>query len=561
MAHAVKELFPNAALAIGPAIDDGFYYDIDVDVPFTPEDIDKIEKTMRRISNRNTPFVRKVLTKADAVGIFQSAGEKYKLEILAEIADDTVSVYEEGGFMDLCRGPHVPHTGAIGAFKLLKTAGAYWRGDEKRKMLQRIYGTAFASDDKLKEYLNFLEEVKKRDHRLLGRQLDLFSISEDIGSGLILWHPKGALIRKIIEDFWRNEHLNADYGLLNTPHIANIDLWRQSGHLDFYRDNMYSPMDIDGTDYELKPMNCPFHIAVFNSALRSYRDMPIRYAELGTVYRYERSGVLHGLLRVRGFTQDDAHIFCRLDQIEDEILGVLDFTVFVLKTFGFDNYDVYLSTRPDKFVGTPDNWEISTNALKRALETRGMKYRVDPGEGVFYGPKIDIKVSDTLGRQWQCSTIQVDFNLPERFNVRYRGSDDKEHMPIMIHRALMGSLERFFGILIEHYAGAFPLWLSPVQVSVVTIADRHEPVASGTAGFLKAGGIRVELDIGSEKIGYKIRQSSINKIPYAVIVGDKEAESGAVTVRRRDGENLEFESNAALLAFLKNKSDNRDNTI
>ena len=405
-------------------------------------------------------------------------------------------------------------------------------------MLQRIYGTAFNNSKDLRKYLDFLEEVKKRDHRRLGKELDLFSINDEIGSGLVLWHPNGAIIRKTIEDFWRNEHLKADYKLLYSPHIAKLELWKTSGHLDFYRENMYSPMEIEGTDYELKPMNCPFHLSVYKSSLRSYRNLPIRYAELGTVYRYERSGVLHGLLRVRGFTQDDAHIFCREDQIEEEILRVLDFTLFVLKTFGFDSYDIYLSTRPEKYVGSDDNWEISTNALKMALEEKGLKYMVDPGEGVFYGPKIDIKVKDSLGRSWQCSTIQVDFNNPERFDITYRGTDGREHRPIMIHRALMGSLERFFGVLIEHYAGAFPLWLSPVQVSVLTIAERHDAYAEKIISELSRQGIRVELDTDSEKIGNKIRKSSIRKIPYSVIIGDNEVEDNKITVRRRNGENI-----------------------
>ena len=457
-------MFPAAKPAIGPAIDDGFYYDFDMDSPFTPEDLTAIEKKMSEIIKKNNPFVRKNIPKKDAIDLFKKMGEDYKVELISEIADEEMSIYEEGGFVDLCRGPHVFSTGAIKAFKLLSIAGAYWRGNEKNKMLQRIYGTAYDSKEKLKEHLDFLEEVKKRDHRKLGKELDLFSVSEDIGPGLILWHPNGAIIRKTIEDFWRDEHYKADYKLLYSPHIAKLNLWQKSGHLDFYRENMYSPMEIEGVDYELKPMNCPFHISVYKSSLRSYREFPVRYAELGTVYRYERSGVLHGLLRVRGFTQDDAHIFCREDQMEDEILNILDFTLFILKTFGFDSYDVYLSTRPEKYVGTQENWEKATNALRQALEKKGLSYQVDPGEGVFYGPKIDIKIKDSLNRYWQCSTIQVDFNNPERFDINFRGSDGKDHRPIMIHRALMGSLERFFGVLIEHYAGIFPLWLAPVQI-------------------------------------------------------------------------------------------------
>jgi len=537
-AHAVKELFPDAKVTIGPSTEEGFYYDFDRDKPFTPEDLELIEKKMKEIIKRDSPFQRRVMSKAEAMDFFGKMGENYKLEIISEIPDEYVSLYEEGGFTDLCRGPHLPKTGRIKAFKLLSIAGAYWRGDEKNKMLQRIYGTAFENKDDLKAYLDFLEEVKKRDHRKLGRELDLFSISDDIGPGLILWHPNGAVIRKTIEDFWRNEHMRADYKILYTPHIAKLNLWERSGHLDFYRENMYSPMEIEGISYELKPMNCPFHISIYKSALRSYRELPIRYAELGTVYRYERSGVLHGLLRVRGFTQDDAHILCREDQIEEEILSVLDFTLFILRTFGFSSYDIYLSTRPDKYVGTLQSWDRATNALREALETKGLSYQVDPGEGVFYGPKIDIKIKDSLNRSWQCSTIQVDFNNPERFDLSFRGSDGKEHRPIMIHRALMGSLERFFGVLIEHYAGQFPLWLSPVQVSILTIAERQETFAREIYRALRDADIRAEINVDNEKIGYKIREATLRKVPYLVIIGDREVEDRKVTVRKRSGENI-----------------------
>jgi len=557
MAHAVKKLFPEVKLAIGPAIQDGYYYDFDISKTFTPEDLALIEKEMTAIIKKDSPFVRKEMSKKDAVRLFEEAGENYKVELINDLADEKMTIYEEDGFIDLCRGPHLASTGKIAAFKLLSVAGAYWRGNEKNKMLQRIYGTAFNNSKDLRKYLDFLEEVKKRDHRRLGKELDLFSISDEIGSGLVLWHPNGAIIRKTIEDFWRNEHLRADYKLLYSPHIAKLELWKTSGHLDFYRENMYSPMEIEGTDYELKPMNCPFHLSVYKSSLRSYRSLPIRYAELGTVYRYERSGVLHGLLRVRGFTQDDAHIFCREDQIEEEILRVLDFTLFVLKTFGFESYDIYLSTRPEKYVGSQENWEISTNALKMALEEKGLKYMVDPGEGVFYGPKIDIKVKDSLGRSWQCSTIQVDFNNPERFDITYRGTDGREHRPIMIHRALMGSLERFFGVLIEHYAGAFPLWLSPVQVSVLTIAERHDAYAEKISSELSRQGIRVELDTDSEKIGNKIRKSSIRKIPYSVIIGDNEVEDNKITVRRRNGENIGPFTFDELTSFLSEEINSR----
>ncbi len=557
MAHAVKNLFPDVKVAIGPAIQEGFYYDFDIDRTFTPEDIAAIEKEMEQIIRKNSPFVRKEISKEEAVALFEKMGETYKVELIRDIPDEKVSIYEEGGFTDLCRGPHLASTGRIAAFKLLSVAGAYWRGSEKNKMLQRIYGTSFSERKDLKQYLDYLEEVKKRDHRKLGKELDLFSISDEVGSGLILWHPNGAMIRKTIEDFWRNEHFKSDYKILYTPHIAKLDLWKTSGHFDFYRENMYSPMEIEGVDYEIKPMNCPFHIHVYKSALRSYRDLPMRYAELGTVYRYERSGVLHGLMRVRGFTQDDAHIFCREDQIEDEILKTLDFTLFILSTFGFDKYDVYLSTRPGKYVGTEEIWERSTRALKLALQAKGLSYQVDEGGGAFYGPKIDIKIKDSLNRSWQCSTLQVDFNLPERFDVSYRGADGREHRPIMVHRALMGSLERFFGILIEHYAGAFPLWLAPVQLSVLTIAERHDEYARKLASELRKDGVRVELDLDNEKIGSKIRKSSIRKIPYSIIIGDKEVAEEKVALRRRNGESTAPFGLNELMSLLKEEINQR----
>ncbi len=538
MAEAVKGLFPDARLAIGPAIEEGFYYDFDVNRPFTPEDLEKIEKKMQEIIKRDLPFVREEITKAEAIKLFQKLGEDYKIELINELNDETISIYRQGDFVDLCRGPHIPSTGRIKAFKLLSTAGAYWRGSEKNKMLQRIYGASFPAKGELDAYLKKLEEIKKRDHRRLGKELDLFSINDDAGGGLILWHPKGAAIRKTIEDFWRDEHYKNGYELVYTPHIARLDLWRTSGHWDFYRENMYSPMIIEDVEYELKPMNCPFHIMIYKSHIRSYRDLPMKFAELGTVYRYERSGVLHGLLRVRGFTQDDAHIFCRPDQLEDEILKILDFTLFMLRTFGFTEYDIYLSTRPEKYVGALENWEKATDALRLALEKRGLKYEVDPGEGVFYGPKIDLKIKDVLGRAWQCTTIQVDFNLPERFEVSYVGEDNKPHQTIMIHRALMGSLERFFGVLIEHYAGAFPAWLSPVQAVVMTITDAQTEYAKGIAELLKKEGIRVQGDFRSEKIGFKIRESQLMKTPYMLIIGDKEVQAGAVAVRTRKGEDL-----------------------
>ncbi len=557
MAHAVKQLFPDAKLAIGPAIDEGFYYDFDIDRAFTPEDLSSIEKKMSEVIKQDNPFVRKIVSKENAIELFRKMGEDYKVELLEEITDKEVSLYEEGSFVDLCRGPHIDSTGRLSVFKLLSIAGAYWRGNEKNKMLQRIYGTAFTEEKDLKKYLNFLEEVKKRDHRRLGKELDLFSIGEEIGAGLIIWHPNGALVRRAIEDFWLDEHYKAGYKILYTPHIAKLNLWQKSGHLDFYRENMYSPMEIEGTAYEIKPMNCPFHIHVYKNSLRSYKNLPIRYAELGTVYRYERSGVLHGLLRVRGFTQDDAHIFCREDQIEDEILKVLEFTLFILRIFGFEHYDVYLSTRPERYVGSLENWERATNALKGALEIKGLSYEIDIGEGVFYGPKIDIKVKDSLNRPWQCSTIQVDFNNPERFDMTYRGSDGKEHRPIMIHRALMGSLERFFGILIEHYAGAFPLWLAPVQVEVLTIAERHTDYAIALSEKLRSEGIRTELNIDNEKIGYKIRSAAVRKVPFLIIIGDKEVSEKKVTVRKRSGENIGPFTTDEFIGMIKDKEKDR----
>lgn len=561
MAHAVKELFPDVKLAIGPATEDGFYYDFDTDKPFTPEDLELIEKKMSEIIKNNNPFVKRIVSKKEAIDLFKKLGEDYKVELLNEIQEDKVSIYEEGGFIDLCRGPHIDSTGQITAFKLLSTAGAYWRGSEKNKMLQRIYGTSFPDKKELERYLYFLEEVKKRDHRRLGKDLDLFSISEDIGPGLIMWHPHGAIIRRVIEDFWLAEHYRADYKILYTPHIAKLQLWQKSGHLDFYSEYMYSPMKIEEIDYQIKPMNCPFHIYVYKSSLKSYRDLPLKYAELGTVYRYERSGVLHGLLRVRGFTQDDAHIFCREDQIEDEILGVLEFTIYILRTFGFEDYEIYLSTRPEKYVGSLENWERSTNALKRALDIKGLSYEIDFGEGVFYGPKIDIKVKDSLNRPWQCSTIQVDFNIPERFDITYRGRDGKEHRPIMIHRALMGSLERFFGVLIEHYAGAFPLWLAPVQVEILTISERHKDYAVSIKERLKSEYIRTELNVENEKIGYKIRSATLRKVPYLVIIGDKEVSEKEISVRKRSGENIGSFTVENFITMIKDKIKNKNNKL
>jgi threonyl-tRNA synthetase len=557
MAHAIKELYPQTKFAIGPSIADGFYYDLDCEHSFTQEDLPKIEKKMKEIIKSKRPFVRKELPKEDALKLFREMGETYKIELINELEDETVTVYEEGDFVDLCRGPHLETTNKVKAFKLLSVAGAYWRGDEKNKMLQRIYGTAFPAKDELKKHLEFLEEVKKRDHRRLGKELDLFSLNDDIVPGLVLWHPRGAAIRRVIENFWLDEHHKAGYQILYTPHMAKLDLWKKTGHLDFYKENMYSPMEIEGLEYEIKPMNCPFHVSVFKSQLRSYRDLPLRYAELGTVYRYERSGVLHGLLRVRGFTQDDAHIFCREDQIEDEVLRVLDFTLFILETFGFKDYDIYLSTRPDKYVGTDDGWQKATDALELALKQKKLKYEIDPGEGVFYGPKIDIKVRDSLGRQWQCSTIQVDFNIPDRLDITYRDSESNDSRPIMIHRALMGSLERFFGVLIEHYAGAFPLWLSPTQISILTIAERHIEYGRKILDSIIREGLRADMDYSNDKMGKKIRNATISKTPFMCIIGDKEISNNTVNIRKRDGETIGEMTIEEMLSFLKEINFNR----
>jgi len=538
LAQAVKELFPKAKLGIGPAIDEGFYYDIAYERPFTEEDLAKIEEKVKEIINKDLTLKREELSKEEAKALFQSLNEDFKLELIEEIPEDKVSVYRQGDFVDLCRGPHVLSTGEIKAIKLLSVSGAYWKGDEKNPMLWRIYGTAFFKEEDLSAYLNFLEEVKKRDHRRLGKELELFTIEEDIGPGLVIWLPKGAIVRRIIEDFWKDEHLKRGYQLLYTPHVALLDLWKTSGHLDFYRENMFPPMELENRAYQLKPMNCPFHIYVYNQKRRSYRELPLRFCELGTVYRFERSGVLHGLLRVRGFTQDDAHIFCREDQLQEELIKVLELVIYFLKLFGFEEYKVYLSTRPEKYVGDEKRWDLAESSLQSALQALGLPYEIDPGEGVFYGPKIDLKIKDVLGREWQCSTVQVDFNLPERFDLVYVGEDNKFHRPIMIHRALLGSLERFLGVLIEHYAGAFPFWLAPVQIKVLTIKDRVIPYAETVSSRLKSLGFRVEDDFRPEKLNYKIRQAQLEKVPYMIILGEKEMETGTVSLRSRKGEQL-----------------------
>jgi len=536
MAEAVQSIFPDAKFGIGPAIENGFYYDFDLPRSLTPDDLKLIEARMRQIIASDAPFVRQEVTKEEARQLF--ADQPYKLELIEEIPGDKVSLYRQGSFVDLCRGPHVSSTGEIKAFKLINIAGAYWRGDEHYPMLQRIYGTAFDTEEALAEHLKKLEEAAKRDHRKLGKELDLFSIHEEAGPGLVHWHPKGAVIRRVIEDFWKDEHVKRGYDIIYTPHIAKLDLWKTSGHWEFYRDYLYSPMEVEGQEYILKPMNCLGHILIYKTRLRSYRELPIRYAELGTVYRYERSGVLHGLSRVRGFTQDDAHIFCRFDQLEDEVVGVLDLALYMIDTFGFADYTVSLSTQPEKYVGSPQMWEEATETLRQALARMKIDYDVDPGEGVFYGPKIDIKFEDAQGRGWQGPTIQVDFNLPQRFDVSYIGEDGQEHLVAMVHRTVLGSMERFLASLIEHYGGAFPVWLAPVQVVVIPVADRHLEYAHQLEAELKSGGVRVEVDARSERINLKIRQAQLGKIPYMLVVGDKEVASSTVSVRLRSGEQL-----------------------
>ncbi len=549
MAEAVLSLFPDAKLGIGPAIADGFYYDFDLPRPLSPDDLPIIEDKMREIITADLPFIRKEITKEEARTIF--ATQPYKLELIEEIPDEKVSVYQQGSFVDLCRGPHVPSTGEIKAFKLTHIAGAYWRGDEKRPMLQRIYGVAFATREALDEHLKKLDEAARRDHRKLGRDLDLFSIHEEAGPGLVHWHPKGATIRRIIEDFWKEEHIRHGYDLVYTPHIAKLDLWKTSGHWEFYRASLYSPMEIDEQEYIIKPMNCIGHILIYQTKLRSYRELPLRYAELGTVYRYERSGVLHGLARVRGFTQDDAHIFCRFDQLEDEVSKVLQLTRFMMDTFGFTKYQVLLSTRPEKFAGDPQTWEEATGILRNALARCGMDYEIDPGEGVFYGPKIDTKIEDALGRAWQGPTVQVDFNLPQRFKVTYIGDDGQEHLVAMVHRTVLGSMERFLASLLEHYGGAFPVWLAPVQVKIIPVADRHADYAGKLGNELRSDGIRVEVDDRSERMNLKIRQAQLEKIPYMLIVGDREVANNTVSVRLRHGEQLNNQPLASVKERIK----------
>jgi threonyl-tRNA synthetase len=552
MAQAVLEMFPDGKVAIGPPIEEGFYYDFDLPRPLSPEDLEVLEKRMREIISGDFEFEKKILEADEARQLF--ADQPYKLELIDGLEQGgfdeygepleekpEISIYTQDQFVDLCRGPHVAKTGMINpdAIKLLTVAGAYWRGDEARPMLQRIYGTAWESADELEQHLWKLDEARKRDHRRLGRDLDLFSVSEEVGAGLILWHPKGGMVRKLAEDYCREEHELGGYEFVYSPHIGKANLWQTSGHLDWYKENMYSPLDIEGQEFYLKPMNCPFHVQIYKSRTRSYRDLPLRFAEWGTVYRYERSGVLHGLLRVRGFTQDDAHLFVRPDQMPQEIDRVLDFSLHILRAFGFKEFQAYLATRnPEKAAGTAEQWEAPTNALRNALERADISYQVDEGEATFYGPKIDLKVRDALGREWQLTTIQFDFTLPERFDLVFIGEDGQEHRPYMIHRALLGSMERFMGVLIEHFAGAFPVWLAPVQAVLIPIADRHHEYAQKVAGILGEAGLRIELDQRSERMNAKIRDAQNQKIPYMLVIGDRELEAESVSVRLRSEENL-----------------------
>lgn len=534
MAAAVFRLFENVQLDIGPSTSDGFYYDFDIPGRLTTEDLPRIEAEMQKIVSEDLPFERLEMTRQEATAYLTELGQKFKLERLQDVPEgDTITFFKCGDFMDLCRGPHVESTGKIRAFQLLSVAGSYYRGNETNPMLQRIYGTAFTNTKQLRLHIKQLEEAKERDHRKLGRELDLFSISDEVGPGLVHWHPKGARIRSTIESFWREEHFKNGYDILYSPHIGKSNLWKTSGHLDFYKEGMYAPMDVDGQEYYIKPMNCPFHIEIYKSDMRSYRDLPLRWAELGTVYRYEKAGALHGLLRVRGFTQDDAHIFCTPDQVKDEIIEVLRFSNEIWKTFGFSKIKAYLSTRPEKAVGEPERWEKATESLKAAIIEEGLEYEMDEGGGAFYGPKIDLKVQDAIGREWQMSTIQFDFNLPERFNMTFKGSDGQDHRPYMIHRALLGSIERFFGILTEHFGGAFPLWLAPEQLRIMPISDAQIDYADQVKAALIKEGLRATVDYKNEKINAKVRKAQLQKVPYMLVVGAKEQEAGIVALRSR----------------------------
>jgi len=551
MAQAVKELFPQAKVTIGPSVENGFYYDFDVDTPFTPEDLEKIEKRMAELAAAGQTVQRSVMSAAEAIAFFEKMGEPYKKELIQDIGAEQVSIYSQGGFADLCRGPHVANTNKLKAFKLLSIAGAYWRGNENNRMLQRIYGTAFVDKKELEAYLHRLEEAKRRDHRKLGRELDLFSFSDEVGPGFAIWHPKGAMLRTLLEDFERKEHLKRGYDIVVGPQILKTELWQRSGHYDNYRENMYFT-EVDEQSFGVKPMNCLAHMMIYKSQLRSYRDLPQRYFELGTVHRHERAGVLHGLLRVRCFTQDDAHILCTPEQLDGEIKGVLKFVSDVMTIFGFD-YEMELSTRPEKSIGSDQDWERATAALLGALKDTGRPFEINEGDGAFYGPKIDIKLRDCLDRRWQCATIQCDFTLPERFDLTYVASDGERKRPVMVHRVILGSIERFIGVLIEHFAGNFPLWLAPVQAVVLTVTDNQIPYAQEVFKQLRAAGIRVQEDLRNEKLNFKIREAQLQKIPYMLVIGDKEVEQGTVTPRYRDGKNLHAMKPEEFILFIESE--------
>ncbi len=551
MAHAVQDVFKGAKVTIGPSIEDGFYYDFEYSETFTLDDFEKIEKRMKEIVASDYPFVREEMPREKAVEIFRQKGEDYKVELINDLPADVsiVSIYRDGDYIDLCRGPHIPSTGKIKAFKLLSVAGAYWRGDERNKMLQRIYGTGFADRKQLEDYLNLLEEAKKRDHRRLGRELDLFQVNDEAGAGLIIFHPKGMLLRYLIEDWERKEHLKRGYDMVMGPQILKVDLWKKSGHFDHYRDNMYFT-EVDEQTYGIKPMNCLSHMLIYKSKIRSYRDLPLRYFELGTVHRHEKTGVLHGLMRVRQFTQDDAHILCAPEQLNSEIRAIADFVNYAMGIFGFE-YEVELSTRPEHSIGSDADWELATRALENALKDNGISYEVNEGDGAFYGPKIDFKLKDALKRKWQCATIQCDFTLPERFDLNYIGADGEKHRPVMLHRVILGAIERFMGVLIEHYAGAFPVWLSPTQCVLLTVTDKHIPYAQTVHERLIEAGIRSEKYFENEKLGYKIRQAQMQKMPYMLVIGDKEMEAGTVSPRARDGQNLGAMPVEQFIAFVQ----------
>ncbi len=552
MAQAVKQLFPAAKVTIGPAIETGFYYDFDIDRPFLPEDLEKIEARMEELARTDQRIERQILSSSDAIKLFTEMGEMYKVELIEDLGVDSISLYRQGDFVDLCRGPHLPSTSRIKAFKLTSIAGAYWRGDEKRKMLQRVYGTAFADKKALDAYLARLEEAKRRDHRKLGKELDLFSFSDEVGAGLVIWHPKGAMLRTVLEDFERKEHFRRGYDIVVGPQILKTELWQRSGHYDNYRDNMYFT-EVDEQGYGIKPMNCLAHMMIYKSQLRSYRDLPLRYFELGTVHRHERAGVLHGLLRVRGFTQDDAHILCTPDQLDAEIKGVLAFVNDIMGIFGFE-YEMELSTRPDKSIGSDEDWARATKALLGALQDSGRPFEINEGDGAFYGPKIDIKLRDALDRRWQCATIQCDFTLPERFDLNYIDADGEKKRPVMVHRVILGAIERFIGVLIEHFAGSFPVWLAPVQATVLTVTDNQIPYAREVYTTLRSAGVRVQQDFRNEKLGFKIREAQLQKIPYMLVIGDKEVEANLVTPRFRDGKNMESMKPSDFIAFIESET-------